>query len=299
MKKIIYSDQSGKSYTKSEFIRYFEAKFFRTIRKYGMFDKGDKIVVAMSGGKDSVATAHILNQIISKRGEQLEALLIDEGIPGYRDITIKDAKKFCKDEGIKLTIASPKKEFKFTLTQALNKLSKNPCNMCGTLRRYLLNLYAKKLNATKVATGHNLDDEAQTVLMNQYKGNVQLSAKLGPVTGVTEHKKFIRRIKPLYFMTEKEVAIYTTLKGFQVIYTECPKARDSFRSTVRDQINDLENNYPGIKNGIINSFLEMLPRLRKELAPKSKIRECESCQEPAAKKICSMCELLGEYRQAK
>ena len=291
---IVYIDQSKKKYNKSQFIRYFESKVLKTIRKYNMFEKGDNILIALSGGKDSIATAHIFNNILSRRGEKLHALLIDEGIPGYRDKTIKDAKKFCKDENINLTVISTKKEFKFGLTDALKKLKDNPCNICGAMRRYLLNKYARKLKATKVATGHNLDDEAQTILMNQYKGNPNLSAKLGPVTGVVEHKKFIKRIKPLYFLTEKEVTIYTTLKGFQVDFSECPNARDSFRSTVRDQLNDLEHRFPGTKNGIINSFLQQLPKLRQNKL--NKIVICKSCSEPSTKDTCSMCLILEKYK---
>lgn len=292
---IVYIDQSKKKYTKSQFIRYFESKVLKTIRKHKMLEKGDKILIALSGGKDSIATAHIFNNILSRRGEKLNALLIDEGIPGYRDKTIKDAKKFCKDENIDLTIISTKKEFKFGLTDALKKLKDNPCNICGAMRRYLLNKYARKLKATKISTGHNLDDEAQTILMNQYKGNINLSAKLGPVTGVLEHKKFIKRIKPLYFLTEKEVTIYTTLKGFQVDFSECPNAKDSFRSTVRDQLNDLENKFPGMKNGIINAFLEQLPKLRQNKL--NKIITCKSCSEPSTKTTCSMCLILEKYKK--
>ncbi len=296
MQKIVYIDQSKKEYTKSQFIRYFEAKVLRTIRKYSMLEKDDNILIALSGGKDSLTTAHIFNNILAKRGVQLNALLIDEGIPGYRDKTIEDAKKFCKDENIRLTIASTKKEFKFGLTDALVKLNENPCTLCGTMRRFLLNKYARKLKATKIATGHNLDDEAQTILMNQYKGNSNLSAKLGPVTGVQDHKKFIRRIKPLYFVTEKEVTIYTTLKGFQVDYSECPNAKDNFRSTIRDQLNDLEYKFPGTKNGLINSFLGILPILKKE-AKLGKILECDSCKEPSTQRTCGMCKILERYNK--
>ncbi|MDP3916892.1 MAG: TIGR00269 family protein [Nanoarchaeota archaeon] len=290
----VYIDQSKKKYSKSQFIKYFEAKVMRTIRKYDMLGK-DKIIVAISGGKDSLTTAHILNKILSKQGRILEAILIDEGIEGYRKPTIEDAKRFCKKESIKLHIISTKKEFKFGVDEALKKLRINPCTICGTMRRYLLNKYARKLKADKIATGHNLDDEAQTIMMNQYKGNIQLSAKLGPVTGAIENKKFIKRIKPLYFVTEKEVTIYTTLKNFGVSYNECPNSKDNFRSLVRDQLNELENRYPGVKSGIINSFLEQLPSLRN--APKNKIVECKSCREPSSRQVCSMCELLEKYRK--
>tara|TARA_Y100000310_G_scaffold177051_1_gene177150 strand:- start:5243 stop:6157 length:915 start_codon:yes stop_codon:yes gene_type:complete len=295
--KIVYRDQSGNEYNKSEFIRYFEGKVLKIIRKYDMLEKDENLVVAFSGGKDSASVAHIINNILSKRGKELTALLIDEGIHGYRNKTVVDAKKFCKKEGIKLVIIDSKKEFGFGLNDALKKLDMNPCSICGTMRRYLLNKYARKLKADRVVTGHNLDDEAQTVLMNQLKGNVQLSAKLGPVTGIEEHKKFIRRVKPLYFMTEKEVTVYSTLKGFDVRYSECPNSRDAFRSDVRNMLNDLENKYPGTKNGVINSFLDILPKLRLG-AKKNSIVLCKECDEPSARPVCSMCELLNEYSAA-
>jgi tRNA-5-methyluridine54 2-sulfurtransferase len=296
MPKIVYIDQSGKKYDKGKFIRYFEAKVFKTIRKNDMLKKGEKIIIAMSGGKDSTTAAHLINSILSRRGEKLTALLIDEEIPGYRDKTIKDAKEFCKKEGIDLEIIAAKKEFSFGLKQALKKLKTNPCDACGTIRRYLLNKHARKLKADKIATGHNLDDEAQTILMNELKGNTQLSTKLGPVTGVHKHNKFIQRIKPLYFMTEKEVTIYTLLKGFNVKYSECPHATDSFRSDVRELINNLEQKYPGTKNGIVNSFLSILPILRKN-AKLGKIIICKSCNEASAQATCSMCKLRRNYKK--
>jgi tRNA-5-methyluridine54 2-sulfurtransferase len=296
MNKIIYIDQSGKKYDKNKFIRYFESKVYRTIRKNDMLKKGEKIIIAMSGGKDSTTAAHLINNILSRRGEKLIALLIDEEIPGYRDITIKDAKEFCEKQGIELNIISAKKEFNFGLKQVLKKLKTNPCDACGTMRRYLLNKYARKLKANKIATGHNLDDEAQTVLMNELKGNAKLSAKLGPITGVLKHNKFIPRIKPLYFMTEKEVTIYTILKGFNVKYSECPHATNAFRSDVRGLINNLEQKYPGTKNSIVNSFLTMLPILRKNVKL-GKIIICKFCKEASAQPICSMCKLKNKYKK--
>ncbi len=295
MPKIVYIDQSGKEYTATQFIRYIETKVKRTIRKYDMIGNNDTFVVAMSGGKDSLTVAHILNTILAPRGAKLHALLIDEGIPGYRPTTVVDAEKFCKQEGIPLTIVYTKKEFTFDLTDALKKLKLNSCTICGTMRRYLLNKYSRKLKATKLVTGHNLDDEAQTLLMNHYKGQGALSAKLGPVTGIVDHKKFVRRIKPLYFITEQEVTLYTVLKKFAVKYTECPHARDTFRSTVREQLNILENKFRGTKQGIVNSFLATLPQLRK-IVQQSAIIPCEVCGEPSSKKECSMCLLLDKYK---
>ena len=296
--KPVYVLLNHKKLCKSCFIKYFEKKVLRTIRTQKMIDKKDKVVMALSGGKDSVTTAHIINKILQRKGETLTAICIDEGIPNYRKKTINSAKKFCKKEGIKLNVTSSKQQFGFTLTQALKKLKINPCTICGALRRYILNKKARKLKATKLVTGHNLDDESQTVLMNQMKGNMQLSAKLGPVTGALTHKKFIKRIKPLYFMTEKEVTIYTILKNFPVDYEECPNSRDSFRTEVRDLLNNMENKFPGTKQGIINAFLGILPELKKKFKSKG-ISTCTLCNEPSAKTTCSMCNILNKYYEKK
>ena len=97
-------------------------------------------------------------------------------------------------------------------------------------------------------------------------------------------------------MTEKEVTIYTLLKGFDVKYSECPHARDAFRSDVRNMINNLEQKYPGTKNSIVNSFLNLLPILRKN-AKLGKIINCTSCKEPSAQPTCSMCKLKRKYKK--
>jgi len=295
-KNPVYITLNHRKLCKNCFVKYFEKKVLKTIRKYDMVGKKDKIVVGISGGKDSITTAHILNKFLERRGKKLIALCVDEGIPGYREKTIKDAEKFCKEEGIELNVVSFKDAFGFSLKEGVKKLGMNPCTVCGTLRRYLINKESRRLKATRLATGHNLDDESQTVLMNQFKGNMQFSAKLGPVTGVLSHKGFIRRIKPLYFMTEKEVGIYSFVKGFSVRYGGCPYSGDCFRGFVGDMLNDMENKFAGTKNGLINAFLDVMPELRKKFQGKG-IGTCKTCGEPAAKDVCGMCLLLEKMRK--
>ena len=292
----VYILQSGQKLCKNCFTKYIEKKVVRTITTYKLFDKKDNLVVAISGGKDSLTCLHILNKIQKKRRSKISAILIDEGIKHYRDSTIKDAKKLCRQEKIQLKIFSFKKEFKNSLDEFIKtKKIKNPCTLCGILRRYLINKAARKLHATKLATGHNLDDEAQAILMNQFKGNIEFSAKLGPKTGVLMHEKFIPRIKPLYFITEKETALYSKLKGFITKYKECPYTEFSFRGDVSALLNNFEAKYPGTKNSIVTSFLEILPLLRKKFQ-RSQINTCKLCKEPAAKEICRHCELLKKLK---
>ena len=155
--------------------------------------------------------------------------------------------------------------------------------------------YAKKLGATKIATGHNLDDESQAIMMNFCKANTSLAAKLGPMSGISEHSGFTRRIKPLYLCSEKETRLYTFLKGWKVEYTECPNVVQSYRAEIRDSLNELEEKYPGTKHGIVKSFLDILPLLKeRELAKSSKEyspQVCTRCAEPSNGEECNACKL--------
>lgn len=288
---------NAKKLCKNCFFKYFEKKVFRTVSKYKLIDHEDKIVVGVSGGKDSLTTLYLLSKIQQKMREiKLEALLIDEGIKGYRDETIEDAKKFCKEHKIKLHIVSFKKEVGDTLDNLIPKLNEKACNICGTFRRYLLNKKARELKANKLATGHNLDDESQSIIMNTFRNQVFVNARLGPITGILKDKNFIPRIKPLYFLTEKEVMTYSFLKGFSLKFNECPNAKDSYRGDVRDVINNFEGKYNGTKNGIINSFMEMLPLLKKKYK-NYEMSFCKECNEPSSKEVCHACSLINKIKK--
>jgi len=257
-----------------------------------MIEKEDKIAVALSGGKDSLSLLYILSLITkNNRKIQLKAILIDEGIKDYREHTIKPAKKLCKELNIPLHIYSYKEEFTKTLDEITLKSTDKPCSICGVLRRTLLNKKARELKCNKLATGHNMDDEAQSILMNTIKNNLKASARIGPITGVKDEKKFIRRIKPFYFLTEKEIATYAFLKNLLTKFTECPNSKGSFRDVIRDTINNLEKNYPGSRDGIIKSFLKISPLIKKEYK-KVDILYCKKCGEPCSKETCKTCELL-------
>ncbi len=278
---------------KSCFIRYFEKKAISTIRKYKLLDKNDSVGVGVSSGKDSFNVLYILNKLAEKRiNLKIKAIALDEGIKGYR--YFKRLEKYCKENDIDLSIYSFKKEFGMTLDQMSKKTKLNMCSVCGVLRRFLLNKKAKELKVNKLATGHNLDDEAQSVLMNQLKGNLDKSSRLGPITGIIS-PGFAPRIKPLYFLTEKESKIYSYLKKFPVDYNECPYAEDSFRADIRNVLNDLEMKYPGTKNAIVNSFLKMHPYIRKMYVNR-KMKYCKKCKEPTAQDVCQTCLLIKKLK---
>jgi len=284
---------AGPKLCKNCFIKYFEKKVIKTISKYKLLDKEDNIAVAVSSGKDSFALLYILNKIAEKnRNLDLKAIAIDEGIEGYRDLTLLE--KYCKENNIELHVTSFKKEFGLSLDEAIKKLDVKPCSICGVFRRYLLNKKARELNVKKLATGHNLDDEAQSIMMNNIKGNLERSSRLGPITGTVKDKRFIPRIKPLFFMTEKETATYAHLRGFPIKFSECPNAY-GLRRDIMDMLNDLENKHPGTKQAVINSFLDILPILKEKYSDRE-IKICINCGEPSASETCKSCQILNKLK---
>ncbi|MDP7141576.1 MAG: TIGR00269 family protein [Candidatus Woesearchaeota archaeon] len=269
-----------------------EKKVEETIRKYKLLSKEDKILVACSGGKDSTTILYILNKL----GYGIEALFIDLFIGEHSEKNKKNIRKFCSKLGVKLHEVSVK-EFtgysicymKSVLNSKGNKMKS--CAICGSVKRYILNKYAKKLGKTKLVTGHNLDDEAQNFMMNLLKGRVSMNARLGPKAGVVNDKKFVARVKPLYFCSEKEIKEYSKFMKFPVVYEHCPCSVDAFRRFLKGQLDELEKENPTVKLNIINYFIE------KKLKLKNKgVGYCEKCGEPCSDKICSMCRLVKALR---
>ena len=288
---------SGEKLCKNHFNGYFEGKVFRTIRQFELAGKEENLGVAVSGGKDSLAVLNILKKLSKENPKiTITAIAIDEGIEGYRDKTLVAAQKFCDENDVQLKIFSYKEEFGLTLDEMLKILNVKPCSICGVFRRYLLNKKSKELKLTKLATGHNLDDEAQSVMMNQMKNNIEASARLGPKVGIINDGKFVQRVKPLYLCTEKEVTAYAFINGLLDNFNECPNAIHSFRAQIRDMLNEMENKFPGTKYSVINSFLETLPLLKEKFRG-GMLQACSRCSEPSANEVCSACNYLEKLKQ--
>jgi uncharacterized protein (TIGR00269 family) len=155
-----------------------------------------------------------------------------------------------------------------------------------------MNKKARESGFTKLATGHNLDDEAETILMNFFSGNINLILRSGPRTGVIEDSKFIPRIKPLYFCTEKETTEYSKLMRFPVLYEKCPCSVDAHRRRFKNMLDEFERVNPGTKRRIVENFLKILPELREFYDTGGMVNHCEECGEPSSNRICNACRLI-------
>ena len=260
------------------------------IDDYYLLEDGDKIAVAISGGKDSVLTLHMLHNFKDEYNIQLVAITIDEGITGYREEGLEIARENAANLGIKLVEKSFKDEYGYMLDEIAGKYQSS-CIPCGVFRRHLLNKTAHELDVKKVATGHNLDDEIQSFLMSFARADFRRFSKFGPKLNQI-HPKLIPRIKPLWKIPEKDVGTWAVLNELPVHFAECPYSHQSLRAKIKSYLNNLEENQPGTKMSILKSFEKTF----KSQETTAELIECDRCGEPSSLNICKACEMLEEFK---
>ena len=273
------------------FVEDFETRAEKTIRENGMVRDGDRIAVAVSGGKDSAALLFLLKRMLEGRNVEMVAVTVDEGIAGYREETIRSARELARRLGIGQEVVSFREEYGLDLDEMvqgrLTGREAAPCTFCGVFRKSALNRAARRLGATKVATGHNLDDEAQSVMMNYLKGDIERLLRFRPKR---EQPGLVPRIKPLRCLPEKEVALYAMINGVFIEACECPYARLSLRADVRNMMNSLESLFPGTKQSTLQVYERILEHTVGQ-GGQIDLASCHRCGEPCVKDLCKACEL--------
>ena len=258
-----------------------------------------RVLIAISGGKDSAILLYFLHSILgSRRDVELIAGVVDEGIDGYRAPSIDCAEKLCSMMGVRFErISYPDLTFPEmdNVVESLPKISETnleakgmmPCSFCGVFRRQGLNSLAKRIGADVMALGHNLDDVAQSVLMNLQKGEVDRTARLAPHTTVPI-EGLAPRIVPLRWIPEQEIHAAAIHLNLPIHHGDCPHAGGAMRQRSREIIATIEKDIPGSRHGLVQS----MDRIR-ELAIDSKkissIQSCKKCGEPTSRPICQSC----------
>jgi len=294
-----YRPYSGERFCRKCFSESIETKVRATIAKYGMFSFNDRIAVAVSGGKDSISLLHVLVKMERFRPKaSLVAVTVDEGIKGYRDEALKIAEAYCEKLGVAHHVVSFKTLYGFTLDEIIARKRRKgekeltACAYCGVLRRRALNVAAREVEATKIATAHTLDDEVQTILLNIFHGDVTRLAKEKPVTDDV-HRRFVQKVKPFCEIPERESALYAYVKRVPFQSTPCPYASEALRNDIRVMLNRIEEKHAGTKFTILNS-VERIRVALNGMSKSERFEECAECGEPASQGLCKVCQMLKD-----
>jgi uncharacterized protein (TIGR00269 family) len=256
---------------------------------------GGTIAVALSGGKDSAVALTLTQRYFGQRPNvQIVALSVDEGISDYRPATLEKAHELTAGLGVEHRVVRFSDAYGTTTEQSLRTLPETiPCAYCGVWRRQLLNRAARDLSADLLVLGFNLDDLAQTVLMNLARGDLDRLGRMAPHR--TRQPGLIPRIAPLALIPEREVFLYAHLKGIPFDHGECPHAQAAARNVYREVVWQLEEAIPGTRHALLRTQERLAPLLVGPSAPGAPER-CRECGEPATGTLCRACEFLTAAR---
>lgn len=277
-------------------------------------------VVGLSGGKDSVVLTTILQETFARDPRvELVALSIHEGIEGYRDESLAACEELAADLDIRHEVVTYEEEFGVRMDEVVEDDPEGmaACAYCGVFRRDILSRYAADLGADKLLTGHNLDDEAETALMNFLEGDVEqiaqhFDASLGPFQDADGSRDlrgrpadgtptreagdaFVPRAKPLRDIPEREVALYARLRKLPAHITECPHAEEAYRGEIQELLYELEERHPGTRHSIMAGYEELAALAAEEHRRPDDQRgreECDRCGAPTRGTLCRKCGLL-------
>jgi tRNA-5-methyluridine54 2-sulfurtransferase len=259
-----------------------------------MFRRDERLLVAVSGGKDSLALWHALTGL----GYQADGMYIELGIGDYSRRSQAKSEAFAAAHGLTLHRVPLKDEHGFTVPDLLDVRSGKPCAACGTVKRYHFNKLAADLGYQVVATGHNLDDEAATLFGNVMHWNADYLGRQGPVLQST-HPKLVRKVKPLYRLSERETAAYAIIERIDYILEECPMAKGAKSLAYKDMLNALEEEQPGAKYGFLVGFLKQGRHMVGSggFDQATDLRECARCGQPTTGELCAYCRMADRGRK--
>jgi len=259
----------------------------RAIGAHSMIGPGDRVVVAVSGGKDSLALWDILTAL----GLEADGLYLGLGIGDYSDASVEFARAYAAEHGQKLHEIDLAADVGFTVPGAAEVTRRSPCGACGLSKRHLFNAFALDHGYDVVATGHNLDDEAAVLLGNVLRWETEYLGRQTPVLPAVPG--FARKVKPLLRLGERETAAYCVLRGIDYQVEECPMAEGNRHLGYKEMLNAIEDRSPGTKAAFVFGFLERARASFAEHAAEERagLAPCVSCGAPTPSETCAFCRL--------
>jgi uncharacterized protein (TIGR00269 family) len=279
------------AYCKACFFHVFPEQVKRAIKQYDMLRPADRILVAVSGGKDSLALWDVLLDL----GYDATGLYLGLGIGEYSTSSADVTKAFAAERGVDLVVIDLERDYGFDIATAGRKGSRSTCAVCGLSKRYVFNRAALEGGFDVIATGHNLDDEAATLLGNTLRWQTEYIARQSPALPAKDG--MVKKVKPLHRLSELETAAYAFLRGIDYVVEECPLVGGNTQLRYKDAMNAIEVNSPGTKAQFFLGYLDRgMPLFKTE--DKAELTKCEACGQPTTGRFCAFCraraQILGD-----
>jgi uncharacterized protein (TIGR00269 family) len=275
-----------------DFLEFFRNQVREAIRKYRMLAPAEPVLVAVSGGKDSLA----LWDVLIDEGYQTTGLYLDLGIFDYSKESKARCEAFAARRGVPLIVSAVAEAVGAPVPVIKDVTRRPPCSGCGLSKRYLMNRAALEHGFGVVATGHNLDDEAATLFGSVMHWQTDALPRQTPALPST-HPKLARRVKPLYRLSERETAAFAFLRRIDYIVDECPFAKGATSIAHKELLSRMEESSPGAKHNFLFGFLER-GRPAFQAAEAAVLNECARCGQVTTGTICAFCKLADQVKRA-
>ena len=275
-----------------DFLEFFRNQVREAIRRHRMFTREEPVLVAVSGGKDSLA----LWDVLIDDGYRTTGLYLDLGIFDYSRESRAKCEAFAARRNVPLIVSSVAEEVGAPVPVIKDVTRRPPCSGCGLSKRYLMNRVALDHGMPVVATGHNLDDEAATLLGSVLHWQTDALARQSPALP-SSHSRLVRRVKPLYRLSERETAAYAFLRRIDYIVEECPFARGATSIAHKQILDRMEDASPGAKHNFLFGFLDKA-RAAFEHTEGVVLNECIRCGQVTTGHVCAFCKLSDQVKRA-
>lgn len=285
-KALVEVRRHNSGFCREHFFAYFEKQVQRAIDEHSMFLPQERVLVAVSGGKDSLA----LWDVLLRLGYQADGLYIGLGIDGYSDESLQKVQSFVAGRDVNLRVVSLRDEYGAGVKGIAGRSHRPPCSACGLGKRYTFNRIAAEGGYDVVCTGHNMDDEAAALFGNLLHWQTDYLARQSPLMEA-EAAGLVRKAKPLYRLSERETAAYCVLRGIDYQVEECPMAVGNKTNQYKEVLNQLELQSPGTKHQLLFGFLERAQPLFRA-GVEVELHACGRCGEPTTSEVCAFCRLL-------
>jgi uncharacterized protein (TIGR00269 family) len=247
----------------------------------------DRILVAVSGGKDSLMAWDLLRAL----GYEADGVYLGLGIDGYSEPSGDYARRYATERGLHLVEVDLPRDYGYGIPTGSRAANRAPCSACGLSKRHLFNQVARERGYDVVVTGHNLDDEAAVLFGNVLRWNESFLGRQFPVLPASEG--FVRKVKPLVRLSERETAAYCIIQGIEYVVDECPMAEGNRHLGYKELLNDIEVRSPGSKAAFLFGFFDRAHRhfAAEQSEERDALRKCAQCGAPTPLDVCAFCRL--------